>query len=131
MNPNRSLLIIVLFPLLLLLTTPLLAAELRTADEVRKRMEKSLPALDELRKGGKVGETNKGYLEARVALNEAEKKLIGTENADRKFIYEMLAERTGTTLEIIERARAEQIRNRSKAGVWLQDPTGQWYQKRP
>jgi uncharacterized protein len=131
MNPNRTLLVIVLLPLLLLLVTPLLAAELRTANEVRKRMEAVLPALDELRKAGKVGETNKGYLEARVELNEAEKKLIGTENEDRKFIYRILAERAGTTLEIIEQARAEQIRNRSKAGVWLQSPTGQWYQKRP
>jgi uncharacterized protein len=131
MNPNRTLLVIVLLPLLLLLVTPLLAAELRTANEVRKRMEAVLPALDELRKAGKVGETNQGYLEARVELNEAEKKLIGMENEDRKFIYRILAERAGTTLEIIEQARAEQIRNRSKAGVWLQSPTGQWYQKRP
>jgi uncharacterized protein len=127
MNLTRLLLV----PLLLLLVMPLAAAEARSADEVRKRMEASLPALDELRKAGRVGETNKGYLEARVRLSAAEQKLIETENEDRKFIYQILADRANTTLEIIERARAEQIRTRSKAGVWLQSATGQWYQKRP
>lgn len=119
-----------LLPILLLFAMPMLSAETRTPEQVRKRMEANLPALDELRKTGRVGENNKGYLEARNGLSPAEKRLVQTENADRRFVYEMLASRANTTLERIERARAEQIRNRSTAGVWLQSPAGEWYRKR-
>jgi uncharacterized protein YdbL (DUF1318 family) len=98
-------------------------------DAIRKRMEANLPKIDALKKSGKIGETNRGYLEARGSLEDSEKELVKTENADRKSVYESLAKRANATLDEIERTRAELIRRRSTSGVWLQDAKGKWYQK--
>jgi uncharacterized protein YdbL (DUF1318 family) len=105
------------------------AAETRTPDQVKKRMKANLPAIDKLKKAGRIGENNKGYLEARAPLTEKEKALIKTENEDRKFVYQLLARRAGTTLEKVQTIRARQIRARSAPGLWLQAPDGHWYRK--
>jgi uncharacterized protein YdbL (DUF1318 family) len=108
---------------------PATAAETRTPDQVKKRMKANLPAIDKLKKAGRIGENNKGYLEARAKLTEKEKALIKTENADRKFVYQLLAKRAGSTLEKVQAIRAKQIRERSAPGLWLQAPDGHWYRK--
>lgn len=98
-------------------------------DEARERMKANLRAIEQLKTDGKVGENNKGYLEARSSLTEKETALVKQENADRKFVYETLAQRAGVSLEEIQKARAEQIRLRSAPGLWLQAPDGRWYRK--
>jgi uncharacterized protein len=122
-----------LFHLLLLfslfIALPALSAQERTPESIRKRMEVNLPKIDALKKSGKVGENYKGYLEARAPLDAAEKALVKAENSDRKSVYELLAQRAKTTLEQIERTRAELIRKRSVPGVWLQDESKEWYRK--
>jgi uncharacterized protein YdbL (DUF1318 family) len=122
-------LLILLLPCLLCLSAPALAAQDQSPEAIRKRMEVNLPKVDALKKAGKVGETNRGYLEARVPLDAADKELVKVENADRKAVYETLAQRAQASLEQIERTRAEQIRRRSTRGVWLQDVRGEWYRK--
>jgi uncharacterized protein YdbL (DUF1318 family) len=107
----------------------LAAAQAPSPDVLRKRMEANLPKIDALKKAGKVGENNQGYLEARESLSADDKALIKVENADRKAVYELLSERAKASLEQTERTRAELIRKRSAAGVWLQDAAGKWYQK--
>jgi len=96
---------------------------------VRERMRLNLPAVDKLKATGKIGENRRAYLEAREKLTEEEQRLIKTENADRKFIYQILADRANATLQSVEATRAAQIRQRSAPGLWLQDPAGRWYQK--
>jgi len=113
----------------LLLSVPALSAQEQSPETIWKRMETNLPKIDALKKAGKVGETNKGYLEARAPLNQTEKDLVKVENTDRKSVYEVLAQRAKTTLDQIERARANLIRKRSVEGVWLQDLNGKWYRK--
>jgi uncharacterized protein len=116
--------------LALLLALPALsAAPEQSPESVRKRMEANLPRIDALKKAGKVGETNRGYLEARASLDAEAKALIQEENADRKSVYEALAGRAKASLEQTEKARAALIRKRSAAGIWLQDPDGKWYRK--
>jgi uncharacterized protein YdbL (DUF1318 family) len=107
----------------------LTAAQESSPDALRKRMEANLPKIDALKKAGKVGENNRGYLEARESLGADDKALVKVENADRKAVYELLSERAKASLEQTERARAELIRRRSAAGVWLQDAAGKWYKK--
>ena len=113
----------------LLISVPARSAQEQSPETIRKRMETNLPKIDALKKAGKVGETNKGYLEARAPLDRTEKDLVKVENADRKSVYEVLAQRAKTTLDQIERARANLIRKRSVEGVWLQDLNGKWYRK--
>jgi uncharacterized protein YdbL (DUF1318 family) len=113
-----------------LLALPALAAAQETSpDALRKRMEANLPKIDALKKAGKVGENNQGYLEARETLSADDQALVKVENADRKAVYQLLAERAKASLEQTERTRAELIRRRSAAGIWLQDAAGKWYKK--
>ncbi|MCP5518095.1 MAG: DUF1318 domain-containing protein [Verrucomicrobiales bacterium] len=123
-------------PILLLLALclgalPVLAADPPdpNPDQLKERMKANLPAIDKLKKAGRIGENNKAYLEAREELTEKEKALIKTENEDRKAIYQLLAKRAKTSLEAIQKARTKQIRERSAAGLWLQDDKDHWYKK--
>jgi len=114
----------------LLIGVPAQAAGLPpTLGQIKKRMKTNLPAIEKLKKAGKVGETNRGYLKARVKLSPKEQALVKQENADRKFVYQYLAKRAGVPVEKVEKARAEQIRKRSAPGIWIQAPDGRWYQK--
>ena len=108
---------------------PTLAAEAPTPDQVKQRMKANLPAIAKLKKAGRVGENNKGYLVPRTKLDEKATALVKTENQDRKFVYRLLAKRAGVTLEKVQSIRAKQIRERSAAGLWLQVPDGRWYRK--
>ncbi len=125
---NMKLLTLMLL-LSLFVSAPGYTAQEQGPETIRKRMEANLPKIDKLKKAGVVGETNKGYLEAREPLDKPGKELLKVENADRKSIYELLARRAKTKLEQIERARAELIRKRSATGIWLQDAEGEWYRK--
>lgn len=98
-------------------------------DEVKERMQKNLPAIDKLKKSGKIGETFMGYLRPREELSESETNLVKVENADRKYIYELLAERAGTTSEKIAETRAKQIRERSAPSLWFFTREKEWEQK--
>lgn len=120
--------------LTLALTLCLVAAALPAADvprpeEIQARMKANLPAIDKLKQAGKLGENKQAYLEARAELTETEKRLMTTENEDRKAVYQLLAQRAKATLESVEATRAAQIRERSAPGLWLQDPAGNWYRK--
>lgn len=96
---------------------------------VKQRMAQRLPAVDALKDRGAVGENNRGYLEARAALSGAESGTVSAENADRAEVYGALAQQTGSSSDQVGRARAKKIAETSKAGVWLQDESGNWRRK--
>lgn len=96
---------------------------------VKQRMAHRLAAVDGLKDRGVAGENNRGFLEARAALSGAENEIVAAENADRSTVYAALARQTGSTPDQVGRARARQIAQTSKPGVWLQDEGGRWYKK--
>jgi uncharacterized protein YdbL (DUF1318 family) len=96
---------------------------------IRARMEQRQGSIDSLKDRGVVGETNRGYLEARGAATAADQQVISAENADRGQVYASIASKTGTNSETVGRARAKHIAANSKAGVWIQDAGGEWRQK--
>jgi hypothetical protein len=96
---------------------------------VKQRMAQRLPAVDALKDRGAVGENNRGFLEARAALSGAESGTVSAENADRAEVYGALAQQTGSSSDQVGRARAKKIAETSKAGVWLQDESGNWRRK--
>lgn len=108
------------------LALPLQAQNLK--DE-RQRMEKRLPSIDALKDRGAVGENNRGFLEARTNLAADAAQLVTGENSDRAAVYGALAQKTGSTSEQVGRARARQIAQNSKPGVWVQREDGQWQKK--
>lgn len=107
--------------------SPLFAEDLGS---VKQRMAQRLPTVDSLKDSGLVGENNRGYLEARSSLSGDGVRTVSAENADRAKVYAAVAQQTGSSSDQVGRARARQIGQNSKPGVWLQDDGGHWYQKR-
>lgn len=108
------------------------AAVVRAEDQeaVKARMAQRLSAVDALRDRQAAGENNRGYLEARGTVSAADQKIIADENSDRLQVYQALAARTKSDADTVGRQRAQQLAIRSKPGVWLQNASGEWSQKR-
>jgi uncharacterized protein YdbL (DUF1318 family) len=98
--------------------------------DLKQRLERRLPSLDELRRRQVVGETNTGYLEVRGTATPAETELVEAENRDRAAVYELIARRSETTKDTVGRARAKAIATASARGVLIQDTEGRWVEKR-
>ncbi|WP_028316938.1 YdbL family protein [Desulfatibacillum aliphaticivorans] len=95
---------------------------------IKERMASRLPALEQLKAKGIIGENNQGYLEFRGSSREGQ-DLVNAENADRKQVYAYIAQKQGTTPELVGQRRAIQLGERADPGHWLQNAEGQWYQK--
>jgi uncharacterized protein YdbL (DUF1318 family) len=87
---------------------------------------------------GAVGENNRALLEARdlqalpLADRAAVQRLIGAENADREQMFKEIAVATGAdpaTVPQIRETYAETLRQKAKAGEWIQLADGKWQQK--
>jgi len=98
------------------------------AEEIKERMKQRKPAIDDLKAQGLVGEGNNGYLQL-VGENTTGADIVAEENNDRKEVYEAIAQQQGTTVENVGKRRALQIAEKANPGEWLQDESGQWYQK--
>ena len=96
--------------------------------ELKSRMDQRLARVDDLKSQQVVGENNRGLLEVRQPAAGAD-SLVTEENRDREELYALIAKRANTTPELVAKARAKNIAERSKAGIWLQDESGKWYQK--
>ncbi len=87
-----------------------------------------MPTIINLKERGIVGENNLGFLE--FVGNQKEKAdVVNAENMDRKSVYEEIAKKQGTTVEVVGRHRAAQIAEKAQPGVLLQDANGKWYKK--
>jgi uncharacterized protein len=104
------------------------AAPAQDLAAVRARMAERLPQIDALKADGSVGEDNRGFLSVREARGNAT-EVVSAENADRRVVYESIARQTGSSADVVGRARARQIASQSAAGVWLQGEDGNWYRK--
>ena len=112
---------------LLLLGTCITVA-LAFAEDIKARMKQRLPDIVALKDKLILGETNQGYLQFRGQEIEKE-DIVTAENKDRKIVYTAIAKHQGVTVEVVEKRRAQQIAQKAKAGHWLQDEDGNWYQK--
>ncbi|MBE2215681.1 MAG: YdbL family protein [Opitutaceae bacterium] len=93
------------------------------------RIKARVAQVDELKLAQIVGENNKGFLEQRGQLSPEQTQVMNAENTDRRALYNIIATRNGVTVAVVGAQRAEQIRNTSAAGVWLQAGDGSWYKK--
>ncbi len=100
-----------------------------SAADLRRRMEQRLPQIDTLKSQEVLGENNRGFLEERKSGTAGAAALVSDENRDREAVYALLAKQTGATAEAVGRARARQIAEHSRGGVWVQDDSGQWKKK--
>jgi uncharacterized protein YdbL (DUF1318 family) len=114
----------------LLILAPLITLAADDAATINRRMSQRLPALDALKERLVIGDNNRGLVEARGSLSGDETQLVAEENNDRSAVYELIARSQSTSAEAVGRARARQIADRSKPGLWIQAPDGSWYQKK-
>lgn len=118
-----------LFTLFAALCLLSVSAFAQNAAELRGRMASRLPAIDEFKAKGVIGENNRGMVEVRDNGTAAAGALVAEENRDREAAYVIIAKETGATPDSVGRARAKQIASNSRAGVWVQDESGAWKKK--
>lgn len=116
------------FPVALLLSLLAGAAAAQSLSEIKARMEDRLPVIADLKARGIVGETNKGFL-AFVGDQREKAEVVQAENADRAAVYEAIAQQQGVSADLVGRRRALQLRQQARPGEWLQNESGEWYQK--
>lgn len=112
------------------LCPPLTAAkEVPTKEALIAAMDERLPALMELKLKGKVGETNMGLIEARALLEREQRRMLADENRDRLAHYKLIADELGLPVAAVQHKRAEQIRENSPRGIWIESKGGDWYRE--
>jgi uncharacterized protein len=94
---------------------------------IKERMAARIPAINQLKDSGVVGENNKGYLEFRGAKKS--EKMVAEENQDRGTVYTAIAKKQGASAELVGKRRATMIAEKGKAGQWFQKEDGSWYKK--
>lgn len=98
------------------------------AESIKERMKSRLPDIIELKSKGLVGENFYGYLEF-IGDEQERKDVVAAENKDRRKVYQAIAQQQDTTAELVGKRRALQIAENADPGEWLQDASGNWYQK--
>ena len=87
--------------------------------------------LEALKAKGVVGENNQGYEEV-LEKGQGAEELVDAENADRKVIYQTIAEQNDLKdqVKLIEQAFAEVQREKAAVGEKIQDEDGKWIIKK-
>lgn len=107
------------------------AAEPPTEAELKARFSERLDELRRLQDAGKVGETSEGYIKAvKGAGGQDVAKLIAAENADRRKLYALIAERTGEPPSEVAKQAAIRNFRKAKPDHWLELRPGTWAQKK-
>jgi len=105
---------------------------------LKQRLKERFPQLLPLLRGGAVGESNMGLLEARdtQALSLADrarlKRLVEAENIDRMELYREIARANNFPMEQVETIQklfANSWRSQAEPGTWIQDDQGEWARK--
>lgn len=122
----------ILCPALILssLAIPFEAAFASDAASIKTAMIARKAAIDALKRAGKVGEDNKGFL-APVAgeLAGGDAATVKAENADRAKVYEAIARKQGTTAALVGQRRAGRLASQAKPGEYVQGADGSWKKK--
>jgi uncharacterized protein len=98
------------------------------AQDIKARFKDRLPKIIEMKSRGIIGETNQGYLDYVGNVREMQ-DVVDSENKDRRLVYEEIARKEGTTVQIVGQRRALQLKDLAKPGDWVQDDAGRWYRK--
>lgn len=101
----------------------------QSAGDIQRRMRDRLPQIDALKAKEVVGENNRGFVEVRSGGDATAAGVVADENRDREAVYALIARETGASPDAVGRARARDIAERSRPGVWIQQESGQWVKK--
>ncbi len=121
---NRSFFLSLLTLLCLFIALPAISQ----GASIKDRMAQRLPAINELKSAGIVGENNKGFLEFRTG-NKSRQDIVNEENGDRKKVYTAIAQKQGVNPQLVGERRAKMIADKGQKGQWFQGADGKWYKK--
>ena len=112
------------------MASPLDLASAADAAAIKNAMIARKATIESLKKSGKIGEDNKGYL-APVSggLAGGDAATISAENADRGKVYAAIAKKQGTTGALVGQRRAIQLASQAKPGEYVQAADGAWKKK--
>ena len=101
-------------------------------DELRERFKNRLPQLREAKSSATVGETAAGFVEAveGKSLEEKLKTVVDEENADRRELYKLIAEKEKTTEQKVAERNAFRNFEKAESGEMLKDKDGKWRKKK-
>ncbi|OGX07046.1 MAG: hypothetical protein A2Z88_03060 [Omnitrophica WOR_2 bacterium GWA2_47_8] len=102
--------------------------------EVEKALESRkgrFEQISSLKAQGVIGENMMGYVEVLDKSNSEAMALVDAENADRKVIYQTIAQQNGLTGEMgtIEKVFGQVQRDKAKSGEMVQQENGDWIKK--
>lgn len=102
------------------------------AGELRDRFKNRYPQVRAAKQAGNIGETTAGVLEAVAGKtpDDATRKLMDEENADRQELYKIIAEREKTTADKVAERNAARNFEKAAAGEYLKGADGKWTQKK-
>lgn len=106
----------------------LVLAPLAHSASIKERMASRIPAINQLKDSGAIGEDNNGFLAFRGG-NKSKAQLISDENKDRKSVYVAIGKKQGASPGLVGQRRAKMIAEKGKKGHWFQNPKGEWYKK--
>ena len=112
--------------LLMLFASSVWAQDMRA---IKAQMLDRKPTIDILKNKGFIGEGHDGYLHFRHSFKDAE-RIVNAENKDRRAVNKIIAQKEGTTVEIVSKKLAKKLYEVAAPGQWLQKSDGSWYQKK-
>ena len=143
-----------LIPVMLVVVSSVGCIQLKTESEIKpihitmdvnlkvdKELDKTFAAEDQQQANGDyaavkalldrkvAGFTNTAMLEAREGATDDDKITIVEENAKRLKRFREVAQKSGTSIEAVQKRRVVKLREKSAAGTWLQSDDGTWKQK--
>ena len=99
------------------------------ANEDQQRANGDYAAIKSLIDRKVAGYTNVAMLEARDGATDDDKMTIAEENLKRMKRFREVAQKSGTTLEAVQKRRMTRLREKAASGTWLQGDDGTWSQK--
>ena len=98
--------------------------------DLKKKFEERYPAIRALKQAGTVGETSEGYLDFVTSKdkNEDAADLVKEENADRRTLYALIAEKEKVDADLVAKRAAKRNFERARDGEYLKEG-GKWKKK--
>jgi uncharacterized protein YdbL (DUF1318 family) len=125
----KSIILILVGALLLFVSAPVVRAADSKENELQKRFEKRDKEIRQLKKAGVIGETADGYVDWVKDEDKKNADVVNDENADRKELYQHIADKTKTTVEKVAERAAKRNFERAASGEYLKDENGKWKKK--
>jgi hypothetical protein len=106
-------------------------ARAATEDQLKERFKQRYPKLVETKQPGTIGETYQGYVELvdEKSKDKDANALVDAENADRKELYKIIADKEGTTADVVAERNAKRVFEKAKPGEYLKGSDGKWKKK--